>query len=349
AHVNGRQEENRFGSTECSASMSSLTPVARPGDDLINRQEIYRKPKIREGCRVGLPALHGSEADQLDNRPRHGGIASALGSAGGGLMLAMFLAPVPVAAQTVCSPANGATAGTRGTACGQGATSGQEGTAYGADAKAAGTGGTAVGEFAAASGTQGTAIGSGGTTASGAQSTAVGVGARATNTASAAMGSNALASGANASAMGVNSVAAGGSSVALGRSSVANGNNSVALGASSTDGGVANVVSVGSDTNKRRIVNVAGGNLIDGGTDAVNGGQLFVTNTNVATAQSTANDGVARANAARDLAGLARTEAAAAQSTANDGVSRANAARDLASTARMEAATAQSTAIDGVS
>jgi trimeric autotransporter adhesin len=49
------------------------------------------------------------------------------------------------------------------------------------------------------------------------------------------------------------------------------GSNSVAIGANSSDGGRSNVVSVGSDTQQRQIINVAPGTE---GTDAVNLNQL---------------------------------------------------------------------------
>lgn len=51
--------------------------------------------------------------------------------------------------------------------------------------------------------------------------------------------------------------------------------NAVVLGAGSV--GVSNAVSVGSDTVKRKIVNVAPGDVYAGSTDAVNGGQLYDT------------------------------------------------------------------------
>lgn len=74
--------------------------------------------------------------------------------------------------------------------------------------------------------------------------------------------------GDEASAGGVNSIA-------LGALANATGNNSVALGAGSVvAAGVDNVVSVGSSTLQRKIINVAAGNLVDGSTDAVNADQL---------------------------------------------------------------------------
>ncbi|MBB3905489.1 beta strand repeat-containing protein [Methylobacterium brachythecii] len=79
------------------------------------------------------------------------------------------------------------------------------------------------------------------------------------------------ATGANASVGGFGAVASGARSTALGNGATSSGTNSVALGAGSTDGGVANVVSVGSAGNERRITNVAAG---VNATDAANTGQL---------------------------------------------------------------------------
>ncbi|KEZ01351.1 hypothetical protein GQ57_35420, partial [Burkholderia sp. MSh2] len=61
------------------------------------------------------------------------------------------------------------------------------------------------------------------------------------------------------------------------------GSNSVAIGANSTDGGRQNVVSVGSDTQQRQIINVAPGTQ---GTDAVNVNQLTQVQTTLSTALS---------------------------------------------------------------
>ncbi len=97
-------------------------------------------------------------------------------------------------------------------------------------------------------------------------------------------------------ALGYQASALAGGSVALGRGSVAN---------------AANVVSVGNDTLKRRIVNVADGNLAAASGDAVNGRQLFATNQNVTTATQAANT-------AKTTADAAQVEAAAANAKANE-------------------------------
>ena len=80
-------------------------------------------------------------------------------------------------------------------------------------------------------------------------------------------------------------VASGRDATAGGYGASATGTNSVAIGAGATDGGQSNVVSVGSVGAERRIINVASGQVAAGSTDAVNGGQLFDTNTQVASLQ----------------------------------------------------------------
>lgn len=81
---------------------------------------------------------------------------------------------------------------------------------------------------------------------------------------------NALALGAN-SVANVNAVALGYMASASASGSVAIGNNSVA--------NVANTVSLGSPGSERKLVNVAAGTVSLASTDAVNGAQLFSTNT----------------------------------------------------------------------
>ncbi|WP_312284382.1 YadA-like family protein [Yokenella regensburgei] len=103
----------------------------------------------------------------------------------------------------------------------------------------------------------------------------------------------------HANSTGTDSSALGLDAVAIGLSAVANHDNDVALGANSVTGtttGTAGVtllgtqysfagttpasqVSVGSVGNERLVTNVAAGSLSDTSTDAVNGSQLFATNT----------------------------------------------------------------------
>lgn len=97
--------------------------------------------------------------------------------------------------------------------------------------------------------------------------------------------------------------------LALGYDAHVSANSAVALGRGST-ANVANTVSVGSDTIKRKIVNVADGALGAASTDAVTGKQLFATNQNVTLATSTANT-------AKTTADAAQLEATAALDKAN--------------------------------
>ncbi|MDT3500365.1 ESPR-type extended signal peptide-containing protein [Stenotrophomonas maltophilia] len=163
-----------------------------------------------------------------------------------------------------------------------------------------------------------TAVGKG--AAAGGNAVAVGHSAKAEGSHSNAFGYQASAAGANAVGAGTLAGAAADSSVALGnRAAVdatssgaialgtnakvnAQAGNSVALGAGSVATGT-NQVSVGGDTVKRRIVNVADGTLSANSADAVTGKQLHATNQNLATvnalantAHSIANDAQAKAN-----------------------------------------------------
>ena len=98
--------------------------------------------------------------------------------------------------------------------------------------------------------------------------------------------------------------------------------NSTVTGISNLNGGAA--------LNNKKITDLLDGTVASGSKEAVNGGQLFTTNTNVSTAQTTANN--ALANAA-----TADGKAVAAQTTANNAL--ANAA-----TADGKAVAAQTTA-----
>ncbi|MDX3934009.1 ESPR-type extended signal peptide-containing protein [Stenotrophomonas sp.] len=86
--------------------------------------------------------------------------------------------------------------------------------------------------------------------------------------------------------------------LALGYDAHVTANSAVALGRGST-ANVANTVSVGSDTLKRKIVNVADGALAAASTEAVTGRQLFTTNQNVTTAMNTADTAKVTADAAK--------------------------------------------------
>ncbi|WP_425129507.1 beta strand repeat-containing protein [Burkholderia ubonensis] len=84
-------------------------------------------------------------------------------------------------------------------------------------------------------------------------------------------GLGAVASGASSTAVGNSAQATGNGSTAIGVGATATGNNSAAIGTGSSDGGRSSVLSVGSATSARQVVNVAAGTE---GTDAVNVNQL---------------------------------------------------------------------------
>lgn len=215
------------------------------------------------------------------------------------------------------------------------------GTAVGVESRATGIGSTALGEGSQATGQNavalgGTATGSaagnvlsvanavtasgsgavaiGGNAIKGAQSAgtdAVAIGAQSTvstaGTGAVALGArtNALASGAVAIGDGANASIAG--STALGAntttSTAVNSTTQTINGKSYTAAGTADtgVVSVGSSTIKRQIQNVAAGQVTASSTDAINGSQLFNTNTElakVATDTATALGGGATAGTA---------------------------------------------------
>lgn len=132
---------------------------------------------------------------------------------------------------------------------------------------------------AAATGVNSTAVGSG-AVASGDHSLAAGSSTTASGTDAVAIGNGAQASGNQSLAVATGSIATATASTAIGEGAQASGTNSVALGANSTDGGQANVVSVGSRSQARRLTNIAAG--IEA-ADAVNLGQL---NGAISTAQA---------------------------------------------------------------
>uniref|UniRef100_UPI0025F8BE68 YadA family autotransporter adhesin n=1 Tax=uncultured Xanthomonas sp. TaxID=152831 RepID=UPI0025F8BE68 len=142
-------------------------------------------------------------------------------------------------------------------------------------------------------------------TATGADSTAVGAAANAYGDSAVALGNGAVAGDANdaavanAVALGKAATASGGDSLALGAGAAAAQAGAVALGSGSTTaaavattGGTLNgtayryagaaptsTVSVGSAGHERTVTNVAAGRVSETSTDAVNGSQLYATNT----------------------------------------------------------------------
>lgn len=192
--------------------------------------------------------------------------------------------------------ANGATAvGTGAQATNYRATAlGDYTVASGKDSLGLGTTAQATGERSLAAGLS--------SQASGVNAIAIGDKAVSSSSDSVAIGEKASAAGSQAIAIGSASSASGSYSVALGQNAKAGDNRSVALGNSSetaeavstasmkvgektyqTAGGrAAGTVSVGNQSIKRTITNVAAGRVLDTSTDAVNGSQLYATNQSVA-------------------------------------------------------------------
>ncbi|WP_230951143.1 YadA-like family protein [Burkholderia anthina] len=148
--------------------------------------------------------------------------------------------------------------------------------AIGSNAKTLVDGGVAVGRSATAGMANSVAIGNDAVASQ--DGVAIGRDARAQNANAISIGAGSAA-GQNGTSLGNNALA-GSNALALGTNASATGNNSVALG----NGSVAladNTVSVGSAGNERKSVNVADGTLSATSKDAVNGAQLFATNTRV--------------------------------------------------------------------
>lgn len=131
-----------------------------------------------------------------------------------------------------------------------------------------------------------------------------------------AIGARAFADYIGATALGNSSAARAENAVAIGSGASVTASNAVAIGANSVANG-SNTVSVGSNSIKRRIVNVASGNISYGSADAVTGGQLYETNQNVASARSTADSAYSTARTARTVADTAKSNADNALSKAN--------------------------------
>ncbi|WP_296243775.1 MULTISPECIES: YadA-like family protein [unclassified Psychrobacter] len=175
---------------------------------------------------------------------------------------------------------------------------GDRAVAMGKRAQAAMDGATALGSNAYAKGIDATAVGN--RAQAGRNSIALGMDANALNSGTVALGTQSFA-GQGATVVGTNAKANGKDSTALGRFAKANDTDSVALGSFSetaTAVGTSNVVlvnrtynfagavpkgtvSVGSVGNERTITNVAAGRISDTSTDAINGSQLYATNSAV--------------------------------------------------------------------
>ncbi|MGR0016569.1 ESPR-type extended signal peptide-containing protein [Stenotrophomonas maltophilia] len=183
----------------------------------------------------------------------------------------------------------------------------QYATAVGAVSKAFGAYSIAVGNHATAIGDDAIAIGRSATTVD----------------SSAGISRIAIGGGAFAGTGGyTGAIAIGGSAsseydgISVGYGAKATVSGSIALGSHSLANEV-NTISVGNDSTKRRIVNLADARLSTTSTDAVTGKQLNATNGNVASAQAAADAAKATAAAAQSTANTANTNANTALAKAN--------------------------------
>ncbi|WP_444813003.1 ESPR-type extended signal peptide-containing protein [Variovorax fucosicus] len=182
--------------------------------------------------------------------------------------------------------------------------SGDWSTALGDNTIAAGLGSTAVGDGAIANEARDVALGSG-AIATGVPGTGPGTGpAIAIGNLSSATGAGTVALGNAATATGTGSLALGDTAVASNAGAVALGSGSVTAAAVGTPGvtiagtpyvfqgtNPASTVSVGAVGAERTITNVAAGRISGTSTDAINGSQLFATNSAIDVVSVTANKG----------------------------------------------------------
>lgn len=165
-------------------------------------------------------------------------------------------------------------------AIGNATTAAEDGLAIGRSSKATGRFSTAIG-VAAEAAEDALALGRA-SKATETAAIAVGIGAEATNIDSIAIGPVAKASGRSSVSIGIGSEVSSTNSVAIGVSAKATGSGSVVIGSVSDDGGLSNVVSIGSSSVKRKIINVANGSIAAASSEAVTGAQLFSTNSSIA-------------------------------------------------------------------
>lgn len=164
-----------------------------------------------------------------------------------------------------------------------------------------GNGAVALGQRSSAVGDRGIAVGND-AVANATHATAMGFQAKAGGNQATALGRGAQADGVFASALGNMANATADSSLALGDRALSQHAASVALGSGSQTS-AANQVSVGNASVKRRIVNLADGNVGAGSNEAVTGNQLHATNQAVTTARATADSALAQANTLSGLVG----------------------------------------------
>ncbi|WP_434716943.1 ESPR-type extended signal peptide-containing protein [Paraburkholderia sp. A2RO-4L] len=146
---------------------------------------------------------------------------------------------------------------------------------------------TAIGTNALTTGMNSVALGYGATTTASNGGVAMGLNSLASNSFTTALGATATAGGANSTAIGTSANASTANSVALGNGAVTG---TAVTTASGTIGGTTyayaggtptGVVSVGTASATRQIQNVAAGQVAATSTDAVNGSQLYATNSKV--------------------------------------------------------------------
>ncbi|MBV4484731.1 YadA family autotransporter adhesin [Pseudomonas sp. SWRI153] len=176
------------------------------------------------------------------------------------------------------------TSGANSVAIGAAATAGSlSTTSIGAASQAIGSNSTAVGTLAQAVNDDAVALGVG-SKAEGSGATAVGARSKATGTRTIALGNYASASADSSVALGNFATATDANSVALGfKSSTSEAASISGVSIAGTQyqfagASAAGVVSIGNDTTKRQLTNVAAGQLTASSTDAVNGSQLHATN-----------------------------------------------------------------------
>lgn len=173
------------------------------------------------------------------------------------------------------------------------ATNGGYNTAVGTNAIASGVGATVYGNGAQAYSENSVAMGSGAVAHDGAGIAKIAIGGDAYAGSSGWTGAIAMGGKSRAQYDGV----------AIGYEASTSANGTVALGRGSV-ASVANTVSVGNATTKRRIVNVANGDVNTTSTDAVNGRQLNAVSVDARTALSTANTAKSTADRALAASGL---------------------------------------------
>ena len=197
------------------------------------------------------------------------------------------------------------------------ATNGGYNTAVGTNAIANGVGATVYGNGAQAHSENSVAMGSGAVTHDGAGIAKIAIGGDAYAGSSGWTGAIAIGGNSRAEYDGI----------AIGHEASTSANGTVALGRGSV-ASVANTVSVGNATSKRRIVNVANGDVNTTSTDAVNGRQLNAVSVDARTALGTAN--TAKSTADRALAATGLVTQTSASSAIRVGGANAGSVVDVA-------------------